>query len=102
MATKNTIAAGEPEKLNLRVLDVAGEAARGTKTLAKKTVYSIADGVMLICLDRALTLEVIRAMADLKPERVVCLDAGFDKNDQLKANAVLTFKSKGVVKFMTV
>lgn len=73
-----------------------------TKTLAKKSVYSVADGVMLICLDRSLTLEVIRAMADLKPERVVCLDAGFDKNDQLKANAVLTFKSKGVVKFMTV
>lgn len=73
-----------------------------TKTLAKKTVYSVADGVMLICLDRTLTLDVIRAMADLKPERVVCLDAGFDKNDQLKANAVLTFKSKGVVKFMTV
>jgi len=73
-----------------------------TKTLAGKTVYSVADGVMLICLDRALTLDVIRAMADLKPERVVCLDAGFDKNDQLKANAVLTFKSKGVVKFMTV
>jgi adenine-specific DNA-methyltransferase len=73
-----------------------------TRTIAGKTVHSIADGLMLICLDRALTLELIRAMADLKPERVVCLDAGFANNDQLKANAVLTFKSKGVVKFMTV
>jgi len=72
------------------------------KTIAGKTVHSISDGVMLVCLDRALTLELIRAMADLKPERVVCLDAGFANNDQLKANAVLTFKSKGVVKFMTV
>ena len=40
-------------------------------------------------------------MADLKPERVVLLDAGCKNNDQINANAVLTFKSKGVVKFMT-
>jgi adenine-specific DNA-methyltransferase len=73
-----------------------------TKTIAGKIVHSISDGVMLVCLDRALTLELIRAMAEEKPERVICLDAGFANNDQLKANAVLTFKSKGVVKFMTV
>jgi adenine-specific DNA-methyltransferase len=73
-----------------------------TKLISGKTVHSIADGLMLVCLDRALTLELIRSMADLKPERVVCLDAGFANNDQLKTNAVLTFKSKGVVKFMTV
>lgn len=72
------------------------------KTLAGKTVYDIADGGLMICLDRALTLDLIRAMADEKPTNVVCLDAGFDKNDQLKANAVLTFKSKGVTSFRTV
>ena len=48
------------------------------------------------------TLELIRAMAGLKPERVVHLDAGFKNNDQINANAVLTFESKGVAKFMTV
>ena len=57
---------------------------------------------MLVWLDRALTLERIRAMADLRPERVVRLDADFKNNDQIIADAVLTFKSKGVVKFMTV
>ena len=31
-----------------------------------------------------------------KPERVVCLDEGFAGNDQLKANAVQTFRTKGV------
>jgi adenine-specific DNA-methyltransferase len=72
------------------------------KTLEGKTVYDIADGGLMICLDRAVTLELIRAMADEKPTNVVCLDAGFDKNDQLKANAVLTFKSKGVTSFRTV
>jgi hypothetical protein len=32
----------------------------------------------------------------MKPERVACLDEGFAGNDQLKANAVQTFKTKGV------
>lgn len=71
-------------------------------TLAGKTVFSVAEGAMLICLENELTLEVIKAMADRKPERVICLDAGFAGNDQLKTNAALTFKSKGVVRFQTV
>jgi len=70
-------------------------------TLAGKTVHSLADGALFICLERALTLEVIRAMAEKKPERVVCLDEGFAGNDQLKANAVQIFKTKAVV-FRTV
>ncbi|MCP9471887.1 MAG: site-specific DNA-methyltransferase [Nitrospira sp.] len=67
-----------------------------------KTVYSVAGGALLICLERELTLELIRAMAEKKPERVVCLDAGFAGNDQLKANAVQLFKTKGVTSFKTV
>ena len=73
-----------------------------TLSLGDKPVYSIGGGVFLICLDRKLTLNVIRAMADLKPSRVVCLDEGFAGNDQLKVNAVETFKTKGVAKFQTV
>ena len=65
-------------------------------------IYSVADGAMLICLERELTLELIRAMAEKKPERVVCLDEGFAGNDQLKANAVQIFKTKGVTSFKTV
>ncbi|MBM4013239.1 MAG: site-specific DNA-methyltransferase [Planctomycetes bacterium] len=72
------------------------------KTLADKTVYSVADGAMLVCVDRDLTLEVIRAIAAEEPQRVILLDEGFLGNDQLKANAVQTFKTKGVVKFQTV
>jgi adenine-specific DNA-methyltransferase len=73
-----------------------------TIELAGKPVFSAAGGAFLLCLDRSLTLELIRAMADLRPERVVCLDAGFADNDSLKANAVQIFKSKGVTKFVTV
>lgn len=72
------------------------------QTLAGKTVYSVAGGALMICLEQGLTLELIRAIAEKKPERVVCLDEGFAGNDQLKANAVQTFKTKGVVKFQTV
>lgn len=72
------------------------------KTLAGRKVYSVGGDVLLICLERKLTLELIRAMAELKPERVVCLDEGFAGNDQLKANAVQTFRTKGVASFRTV
>ena len=64
-------------------------------TLAGKTVHSVDDGALFICLEHEVTLELIRAMAGKKPARVVCLDAGFAGNDQLKTNAVLIFKSKG-------
>ncbi|WHZ28265.1 MAG: Type III restriction-modification system methylation subunit [Nitrospira sp.] len=34
-------------------------------------------------------------MTEKKPKHMVCLDAGFAGNDQLKANAVQIFKTKG-------
>ena len=71
-------------------------------TLAGKQVHSVADGALLVCLERALTLDLIRAMAERKPERVVCLDAGFAGNDQLKANAAQIFRTRGVISFKTV
>jgi adenine-specific DNA-methyltransferase len=70
--------------------------------LAGKTIYSVASNALFICLERELTLDLIRAMAEHKPERVVCLDNGFAGNDQLKANAVQIFKTKGVTSFKTV
>ncbi len=73
-----------------------------TLDLAGKTVFRVAGGALLVCLDRDLTLDVIREMARLKPERVVCLDSGFAGNDQLKANAVLEFRDRGVTSFRTV
>lgn len=69
--------------------------------LEGKAVYSVAGGGMLTCLETELSLEVIRAMAEKKPQRVICLDLGFAGNDQLKANAVQIFKTKEVV-FKTV
>lgn len=67
-------------------------------SIAEGKVYSIAEGALLICLERKLTKSMIDALADLAAQndaaRVVCLDAGFEGDDQLKANAVQTFKSR--------
>ncbi|MGA2605868.1 MAG: site-specific DNA-methyltransferase [Terriglobia bacterium] len=63
-----------------------------TFELAGKPVHSVAGGQLLICLDRTLTLELIRAIAERKPERIVCLDEGFAGNDQLKTNAAHIFE----------
>jgi adenine-specific DNA-methyltransferase len=70
--------------------------------IGQKTVYGIAGGALLICLERELTMELIKQLADRKPERVILLDDGFAGNDQLKTNAVQIMKSKGVTSFRTV
>lgn len=71
-------------------------------SIDQKTVYSIADAALLICLERGLTMELIKQLAERKPERVILLDDGFAGNDQLKTNAVQIMKSKGVTSFRTV
>lgn len=73
-----------------------------TLTLINKTVFSIAEGALLICLEKELTLDLIKAIADLEPSRVIVLDEGFQNNDQLKTNTSLTLKAKGIVDFRTV
>ena len=73
-------------------------------TLAGKTVFSIADGQLLICLEKEITHDCIKAMAEKEPSRVICLDEAFTgiNADALKTNAVQIMKSKGVVNFRTV
>ncbi len=66
------------------------------RVMAGKDVYSIEEGAMLICLDKHLDDAVIDAMAATQPIQVICLDEGFQGNDQLKANAVQTFKSRSL------
>ena len=66
--------------------------------VAGGNAFSVADGALLICLERNLEKETIDALTDLAVEReaarIVCLDAGFQGSDQLKTNAVQTFKSR--------
>lgn len=62
--------------------------------MAGKTVYSVEDGSLLICLDKEITPALIDALADADPLQIICLDEGFKGNDQLKANAVQTFTAR--------
>ncbi len=63
-------------------------------TLAGKEVFSVEAGAMLICLEKEITSELIDALAEANPLQVICLDEAFKGNDQLKANAVQTFKAR--------
>lgn len=62
--------------------------------LAGKTVFSIAEGALLICLEDEITRKLIDAVAKAEPLQFFCLDRGFKGNDQLKANAVQTFTAR--------
>ena len=52
--------------------------------------------------DDAALKSIEQNIAQKKPQRVGCLDEGFAGNDQIKANAVQIFKTKGVTSFKTV
>lgn len=62
--------------------------------LAGKDVFSIEEGALLICLEKEITPELIDALAEANPLQVICLDEAFKGNDQLKANAVQTFRAR--------
>ncbi len=59
-----------------------------------KVVHSIAGGLLLICLEDEITRDLIDAVAEAEPLQFICLDRGFQGNDQLKANAVQTFAAR--------
>jgi adenine-specific DNA-methyltransferase len=63
-------------------------------SLAGKSVYSVADGALIICLEDQLTSELIESVIELEPMQFLCLDKGFQGNDQLKANTVHAFKAR--------
>lgn len=63
--------------------------------IAKKAVYSVGMGYLLICLERDLTLEQIEEIAKQKPSRIVFFDEGF-KDDTVRTNAQQILKRYGV------
>ena len=62
--------------------------------VAGAEVFSIEDGALLICLEQEITPALIDALAEAGALQVICLDEGFRGNDQLKANAVQTFRTQ--------
>lgn len=59
-----------------------------------KTVFSVANRALLICLEDQLTAELTDAVIALKPMQFICLDKGFRGNDQLKANTAQAFRAR--------
>lgn len=69
-----------------------------TSASPRETIFSIADGGLLICLADTVTKELIHAVAEAEPMQFICLDSAFGGNDQLKANAVQTFNARNMGK----
>jgi len=80
------------ELLLKRGFDLAEPVSR--TTLAGHTVHAVADGGLLVCLDKTLTLPLFDAVAALEPPpaQLICLDAAFP-DDQTKVNAWETIQS---------
>ncbi len=91
----------KPEDLLYEILIKAGfppSERIETLTLAGKTVYSIAGGGLLLCLEDQVSAELISTVAEAEPMQFICLDAAFGGNDQLKANTVQTFAARNMGK----
>ena len=59
--------------------------------LAGKTVYSVEDDAVLLCLENEVTKELIDEVIKIAPFRFYCLDKAFKRNDQLKVNTIQQF-----------
>lgn len=62
-------------------------------TMGGNEVFAIQGRMVLFCLDDAISLACIEEMASTRPLQIICLDKGFQGNDQLKVNAVQTVKA---------
>ena len=71
------------------------------KSLCGVTYFSLTDGALLICLANNLSQEFFDKLVEQKPNRVICLDAAFEGNDQMKTNTLLEMRNSGI-RFSTV
>ena len=56
-------------------------------------VFSVADRMLLVCVERKITPACVRAVVARAPQRVVFLDVAFQGQDTLKTNVVLEMRS---------
>lgn len=67
-----------------------------TFEVSSQTVFSIAGGTLLICLEDKIFEETLKGMIELGPQNIVCLDTAFHGNDNLKTNVKLLMESHGI------
>jgi adenine-specific DNA-methyltransferase len=90
-----------PEDLLYEILLKTGFIPTGkieTQVIASTKVFSVADGVLLLCLEDNVAKELIDNIAEIEPMQFICLDPAFHSNDQLKANALQTFATRNMHK----
>jgi adenine-specific DNA-methyltransferase len=60
-----------------------------------KTMYDVAKGYLIVCLDNTITLDDVKEIGKLKPRNVIFKESGFT-NDNDKINATYTLEKLGV------
>lgn len=58
------------------------------------SVADVADGALLACFTRELSLELFEALVELEPAQLILLEAGFGGNDEVKINALQHLKTR--------
>lgn len=71
------------------------------RTVEWQNVFDVDGGELFICLDDPIEEATLQGMIALQPGRILCLDAAFKGNDQLKTNTVLQMRDAGI-EFRTV
>jgi adenine-specific DNA-methyltransferase len=56
--------------------------------------YSVAEGALVVCLSKDLSIEAFEAMVEHEPAMILVLDAGFAGSDELKVNALQTVRAR--------
>jgi adenine-specific DNA-methyltransferase len=56
--------------------------------------FSVAEGALLVCLSKDLSIEAIEAMVELDPAMILVLDACFEGSDELKVNALQAVRAR--------
>lgn len=82
--------------LELKDGKLSGNDEKTSLQQSSLNVFSVENGALLLCLEKTITKELIDAVADCEPMQFICLDAAFNGNDQLKANAVQTFAARNM------
>jgi adenine-specific DNA-methyltransferase len=80
------------DKVELRKLDIISTSLNDRDT---SSFYSVNEGELIIALEE-MNQQLIAAMINSKPKKVITLDKLFEGNDQLKTNAVLQMRDAGI------
>lgn len=83
MLTELLLKAGYSLSSPIETLDLAGVPG-----------HSVADGALIVCLSRALSIDAFEAMVEREPAMILVLDAGFGESDELKVNALQTVRAR--------